>query len=112
MKLNVGQWRALCVLRYPPPADTMALYWWWSLILHSAGVQRALMSVSATSRRLRAVSDSAGLWRRLYARRFLAHSPFVRLDLYQHAPPERLAQEDRERALLACWYVFIYLFIY
>jgi hypothetical protein len=70
------------------------------------------VSVSATSRRLRAVSASAGLWRRLYARRFLAHSPFARLDLYEHTPPERLAHEDRERALLACQYVFIYLFIY
>jgi hypothetical protein len=84
--------------------------------LCSAGAQRALVSVSATSRRLRAVSDSAALWRRLYARRFLAHSPFARLDLYEHIPPFRLAHEDRERALLSCWCVlflsfFIYLYI-
>lgn len=79
------------------------LHWWWSLTLCSAGAQRALVSVSATSRRLRAVSDSAALWRRLYARRFLAHSPFARLDLYEHIPPFRLAHEDRERALLSCW---------
>ncbi len=89
----------------------MTTYYGGGPSLYSAGAQRALVSVSATSRRIRAVSDSAGLWRRLYARRFLAHTPFARLDLHEHIPPERLAHEDRERALLACWYVYLFIYV-
>jgi hypothetical protein len=55
--------------------------------------------------------DSAALWRRLYARRSLAHSPFARLDLYEHIPPAR-PRGPRARSSPVGAFLFLYLFIY